>query len=110
MPRGDKTGPMGYGSLTGRRMGFCAGFDRPGFANPSPYGRGLGRARGRGGNFGRGLRCGWLGRGPQPMPEEVFPYPPVDEPASLQAEIDGLEKTLAALKKRLDEVKGAEEE
>jgi len=25
MPRGDRTGPLGMGPLTGRRLGFCAG-------------------------------------------------------------------------------------
>lgn len=44
------------------------------------------------------------------MAEEVFPYNPANEAAGLKAEIDGLEKTLTALKKRLDEVKGTEEE
>ena len=31
MPRGDGTGPIGYGSMTGRRVGFCAGFCKPGY-------------------------------------------------------------------------------
>ncbi len=30
MPRGDGTGPMGMGSMTGRGAGFCAGFAAPG--------------------------------------------------------------------------------
>jgi len=33
MPRGDGTGPMGYGSMTGRGAGCCAGYTMPGFAN-----------------------------------------------------------------------------
>jgi len=36
MPGGDGTGPMGLGSRTGRATGFCAGYHRPGFANPFP--------------------------------------------------------------------------
>ncbi len=31
MPRGDRTGPSGMGPMTGRGMGYCAGFDRPGY-------------------------------------------------------------------------------
>jgi len=31
MPRGDGTGPMGLGPMTGRGAGFCAGFPAPGF-------------------------------------------------------------------------------
>jgi hypothetical protein len=41
MPFGDGTGPMGLGPMTGRGRGFCAGFGRPGFANPIA-GRGFG--------------------------------------------------------------------
>ncbi|OGP53908.1 MAG: hypothetical protein A2Y65_01655 [Deltaproteobacteria bacterium RBG_13_52_11] len=54
MPRGDGTGPMGMGSMTGRRGGYCAGYDMPGYANPA-FGRGyFGPGMGRG--SGRGLR------------------------------------------------------
>lgn len=31
MPGGDGTGPMGLGSMTGRGVGFCTGFNIPGF-------------------------------------------------------------------------------
>jgi hypothetical protein len=72
MPRGDGTGPMGMGPMTGRGAGYCAGFDAPGYANPGPgmaYGRGFGRGPGRG--WGRGFRgrgpgrwAGWYGYAP----------------------------------------------
>jgi len=39
MPFGDHTGPQGQGPMTGRGMGYCAGYDRPGYMNPAP-GRG----------------------------------------------------------------------
>ncbi len=56
MPGGDGTGPLGFGPLTGRAAGYCAGYSVPGYANPYPRGgRGLGRAWGRGGGFGRGM-------------------------------------------------------
>ena len=35
MPGGDGTGPWGLGPMTGRGAGFCAGFNVPGFMNPS---------------------------------------------------------------------------
>lgn|SRR5690554_3448847 len=35
MPRGDGTGPMGMGPMTGRGAGFCAGFAAPGYMNPA---------------------------------------------------------------------------
>ncbi len=58
MPGGNGTGPMGMGPMTGRAAGYCAGYDRPGYANPVP-GRGFGRGAGFG--FGRGFGGG--GRG-----------------------------------------------
>ena len=68
MPRGDRTGPAGLGSRTGRGLGYCAGYESPGFAK-SPGGGGVwGYDRrgayypGRGMAWGRGSR-GWWGRG-----------------------------------------------
>jgi hypothetical protein len=48
MPGGDRTGPAGFGPMTGRGAGFCAGYSVPGFTN-SGWGRGRG-----GGGWGRG--------------------------------------------------------
>jgi len=60
MPRGDGTGPMGMGPMTGRSAGFCAGYNAPGFMNTMP-GRGFGMGRG-GGGFGMGGGRGWRNR------------------------------------------------
>jgi hypothetical protein len=55
MPRGDGTGPGGFGPMTGRGAGYCAGYPMPGFANPwFPVG-----GRGRGRNWGRGIGQAW---------------------------------------------------
>jgi len=40
MPRGDRTGPVGMGPMTGRAAGYCAGYAVPGFVNSMP-GRGF---------------------------------------------------------------------
>jgi hypothetical protein len=61
MPGGDKTGPSGAGPMTGRGAGFCAGYDVPGYMNPT-YGRGFGWGRVSGRGFGRGFGMGG-GRG-----------------------------------------------
>ncbi len=48
MPRGNRMGPAGLGPMTGRGMGYCAGFSVPGFLNRAggfAYG-GFGRGRG----------------------------------------------------------------
>ena len=49
MPAGDKTGPLGQGPMTGRGLGYCAGYNTPGYANPKPkrfFRRGFGRGFG----------------------------------------------------------------
>jgi len=47
MPRGDGTGPMGMGPMTGRAAGYCAGFPTAGFMNPIGGRLGLRLGRGR---------------------------------------------------------------
>lgn len=48
MPYGDGTGPEGMGPKTGKALGFCAGFNSPGFTKGVPRGKsGRGRVRGR---------------------------------------------------------------
>jgi len=34
MPLGDGTGPQGFGPMTGRAAGYCAGYPVPGYMNP----------------------------------------------------------------------------
>lgn len=53
MPRGDRTGPMGIGPLTGRGAGHCNGFAAPGYANSVGFVGGLGCGFGH----GRGYRA-----------------------------------------------------
>ncbi len=61
MPRGDKTGPAGQGPMTGRELGYCAGYNQPGYATTCPK-KGFGNGRGFG--AGRGFRqCNGQGFG-----------------------------------------------
>jgi len=70
MPSGDRTGPEGWGPRSGRGLGYCSGYDSPGFTRG--YGRGMGRGYGRGygRGFGRGYGRGYwdYGRGGGPGP------------------------------------------
>jgi len=117
MPRGDGTGPAGFGPMTGRGAGYCAGYPAAGFMNRF-FGRGFGSGFGRGG--GRGWRnqfyatglTGWqragMGGG--------FPYAPyapdyAAPPAAVTKEqqIDALkgqagylENELEAVRKRIE--------
>ncbi|WP_018248699.1 DUF5320 domain-containing protein [Orenia marismortui] len=56
MPRGDGSGPEGLGSMTGRGLGYCVGYDRHGCANQGFLGRNraYGFRGGRSTRFGRG--------------------------------------------------------
>jgi len=57
MPGKDKTGPQGAGSMTGRRMGYCADNETQSSVN---FGRGGGFGMGRGNRrgFGFGMQGG----------------------------------------------------
>lgn len=117
MPRGDGSGPNGFGPMTGRAAGFCAGYGVPGYANPIA-GRGLGSGWGRGRGAGRGFGLGFgLGRGfgrgfgffgvPAAYPAAGFyPESPVLDPerekTALTAQAEYLENELAAIRKRLE--------
>ena len=117
MPRGDRTGPEGRGPLTGRRAGYCAGHDVPGYANERVPPMGMGWGRGRGGGRGRG-RGGGRGRGrgrPGPYPDNYTvpvqrEVPPEDERAYLEGAAQRLEEELKAIKERLKELRPAKKE
>ena len=100
---------MGAGPRTGRGAGWCAGYERPGYANPaSRLGLGLGyRNGGRGG--GRGWRNmyyatglpGWARAGAVP------PVPAAEqELADLKAQATWLGDQLAGISKRIEEFEG----
>lgn len=99
MPYGDGTGRFGRGPFTGRGMGFCAGYDRPGYAN---------RAMGR--RFGGGRRLGGFGYG-HPFGYGVaqpYYYEELNEKVALENQVEALEMQLKALKERLDVVSKGE--
>jgi hypothetical protein len=111
MPWGDRTGPLGLGPRTGRGLGFCSGYDVPGYMNPGP-GLGLGWGRGRGwrwwcrwfGGFGRGWRWRWFWRIPF-FGGASFG----DEAELLRQEAEILKKNLEAIEKRLSELEKKKE-
>jgi len=126
MPGGDRTGPWGMGPMTGRRAGYCVGFEAPGYAN-SVYGRGFGMGFGR----GRGFRAGGFGRGwanrfygggfPGWAPSSAYeapyygrqePYPyrtpdPEFEKQALKEQANALQSELDSINRRLSELDAA---
>jgi len=110
MPRGDGTGPNSMGPMTGRAAGYCAGYDRPGFANPISGGRyGLGRGLGRGfrGGFGRGYGRGfgfYQSVPVNPVPAYYGAPTKEQELEALKAQAVGLEQGLQDINKRIGEL------
>lgn len=112
MPGGDRSGPLGEGPMTGRGMGFCAGYPTPGYAQPGP-GRGFGRGRGfgGGGRGGRGWRhrfCatgvpGWVRGGPVPETRQA-------EMQWLEARARAIESELTAIRAQLERAAGGQDE
>ncbi|NLM98297.1 MAG: DUF5320 domain-containing protein [Halanaerobiaceae bacterium] len=99
MPIGDGTGPAGYGPMTGRGMGCCAGYRVPGYMNRP----GSGRGSGRGCDSGRGY--GWAyHHAPHAYP--VYPYhPPHNQEISKERKVEYLKETARALEDELKYVK-----
>ena len=108
IPRGNRTGPRGLGPRTGRGLGYCSGFETPGYTK----GPGMGLGRGYGG--GRGWRGGGWGYSwratPEPFyyPSDTPPYPvplsPVDESKYLEQTLINLKKEITVIEKRLEEL------
>ncbi|MFX1286347.1 MAG: DUF5320 domain-containing protein [Promethearchaeota archaeon] len=109
MPRGDRTGPWGFGARTGRGLGYCSGFSSPGYTKGPGMGWGRGGGRGWGRGWGRaGLDIGW-GRDfgpfyyPYPYSSEVVPPYPIAPPTlDPKEESKFLEQTLTSLKKEME--------
>ena len=106
MPRGDRTGPLGLGSRTGRGFGYCAGYAAPGFFTP---GFGGGRGRGRG---GFGYRHWYYATGLTHSQKTFWANPnftasPLTKEESvhqLKTQKDILQQNLDELNKRLEEL------
>ncbi len=94
MPWGDRTGPLGMGPRTGRGLGYCGGFNSPGFTKGPGWGRGRGwRWR----FWGRGFGWGWRWFGDPAVA-------PIDEQEILKEEAESLRRRLAEIEKRLSEL------
>ena len=113
MPGGDRTGPRGLGSMTGRGLGYCAGYDAPGYTMGSGMGLGRGWGRGRGVGYGRGFGYGrGLGyRAPiyspvyTPYPSGIIPQiTPENQLTMLKQEKDYLDSEMNGIKSALDDI------
>jgi len=112
MPHGDRTGPMGQGSKTGRAMGYCSGSDSPGYTAGGQAGTGRMFSRGAGGRSmgrgtGRGFRCRnnsglERGRGFFSRNEHPGYYYPETSQSSTESNIEFFENRIRALKQEFE--------
>ncbi len=114
MPRGDRTGPMGQGSRAGRALGYCEGFDSPGFTKGVGGGMSRGFGHGRGLGMGRGRSFDW-GRnfgGVYPGSFQGSPFmssmSKEDEVKLLKSQADALSHSQKNIEKRLRELEKGE--
>jgi len=99
MPRGNRMGPAGLGPMTGRGMGYCAGFNIPGFANRAGgfIMGGFGRGRGfRNMYYMTGLPA-WARYGGFTAPDTIS----LDEKTLLDSRQKVLEEELNLIRKQL---------
>ena len=117
MPRGDGTGPGGYGPMTGRGLGYCAGYDTPGYTKGP--GMGLGRGWGRGIGYGRGLAWrrgrgrgygGFWGYTPPIYTPYINPPPANLAPATPETQLAMLKQEKTYLESELGNIRGALED
>ncbi len=103
MPRGDRTGPAGMGSMTGRGLGGCSVGEQ---AMTGNYVRGFGYGAGRGGRpwgGGRG-RCFGGGRGRMFDAQRFTDMTTEQETAVLEDQAAFLKEQADAVKSRIDEL------
>lgn len=103
MPRGNRMGPAGFGPMTGRGMGYCAGYDVPGFANRAggfAMG-GFGRGRGfRNMYYATGLPA-WARYGAYNAPAAALP----EQRSLLESRQQVLEEELNLIREQLKGLK-----
>jgi hypothetical protein len=120
MPRGDRTGPVGMGPMTGRAAGYCAGYSVPGYMNPVGGGGYWAAGRGRGGGRGRRNRFyatglpGWArtayggpawGGYAQPYPGPVAPTMTAEQEVSgLREQAEYFQDALGQINKRIEQL------
>jgi len=114
MPRGDGTGPNGQGPLTGRGMGYCAGYSTPGFMSQG-FGGGMAFRRGFGRGKGRGFRWRANVMPIQPqiepqvipiqqIPVQQIPVQQIQPQITAEQEKKFLQEELIALKQEMQEI------
>jgi len=117
MPRGDRRGPNGMGSMTGRAAGLCSGAGAPGYMHSGAaggYGMGAGRGAGRQQvgcshmqpGFGGGFHGAGFGRGSGRGVGIGFHVPYTTPVYSRETEKGYIENEVSFLKEQLKSLEG----
>lgn len=108
MPFGDRTGPLGQGSRTGRAAGYCVGNNNPGSMTFNSYrGRGIGGGRGGFGFRNQFYATGMTRWQLENAPDEIMMSQPVlktHDLAKLKNQITSLKKELENLTQKIKEL------
>jgi len=107
MPRGDRTGPMRQGPVTGRGLGYCSGYESPGYTKGFGMGRGSGRGRGLGWGMGRGYGRGYSRGAGYGQGYEFGSWPSYskeNEVQALKSQAESLKRAQHDIEKRLSEL------
>ncbi|PRX24203.1 hypothetical protein BX659_12427 [Orenia metallireducens] len=96
MPRGNGRGPEGLGTMTGRGLGYCAGYDGPGCFDNRRGGRGFGRGFAR-----KGRKAAFRRRGAYAF--NTSAYNPNIE-LTVNEEIDYLQEEAQLLQEQLENI------
>ena len=103
MPRGDRTGPYGEGHMTGRRMGYCAGSDVPGYANSPRPAMGMGMGMGRGWRHRRFADYAPTGRAGPVAPVGYDPASYYQPPLSARTEARALRDQIEMMRQNIED-------
>jgi hypothetical protein len=107
--------------MTGRGLGYCAGYSTPGYTKGvgrgfgRGFGRGWGRGRGRGRGYGRGFYAPYYAPTVVPAPAYERPVSPQysqenqldmlkQEKQYLESEMEGIKKALGDISDRISEL------
>ena len=104
MPGRDRTGPNGLGSMTGRRMGFCADNDNLNysnrrFGNQTGNRGGFGNGRGYSRGIGYGLGNRYIDNNPNVFDKTIIE----NDIRILKDQLSSLEDQLKQTKEKTDE-------
>ncbi len=105
MPFGDRTGPQGFGPMTGRGAGFCTGNNAPGNYNRRcGFGRGFFRRGGGGGWFGFRRGFGYPFQADARYGADYSSAGPEGEKNMLEENLNFLRGEVERMEKRLNEL------